>query len=204
MQSNQMKTNASNKHYHSDIPPGAQEREVKHESCGGPDRNYRAVELILNGQVVGKREYNESGILILEEPIRDGCIHGTIYWWSDEGFLEFLEPYHEGLMHGTAIQFDPAGNVVGTYTMVHGTGFDIWRNRMKKVFGVWPRFTHGKMVVHMDMNVGFSQMELCGMSGIGGAVYGTVSSGCGILTEGSSEAIHNIGLRMRRSTNANT
>ena len=135
MKPNPMATTPSNTHYHSDIPPGAKELEIKLESYGGPDDEYRAVELLLNGQVVGKRMYNESGILILEEPIRDGSIQGTVYWWNDEGFLDFLEPYHEGLMHGTAIQFDPVGNVVGTYTMNHGTGYDIWRQPDED--GVW-------------------------------------------------------------------
>lgn len=135
MKTNPLATSSDNKHYHSDIPSDSEEGEVKYESCGDPDCNYRAVKLLLNGQVVGNRLYNENGILILEEPIKDGCIHGTVYWWSDEGFLEFLEPYHEGLMHGTAIQFDPAGNVVGTYTMVHGTGFDIWRQPDEE--GAW-------------------------------------------------------------------
>ncbi len=122
-------------HYHSDISPNATERETECEVIPFTGEVHRHVELVLDGKVVGKRIYNENGTLILEEPLKDGRTHGTKYWWNDDSSLQFLEPYHEGLVHGTAIQFDPAGNVIGTYTMIHGTGFDVWRQPDEE--GIW-------------------------------------------------------------------
>ena len=47
------------------------------------------------------------------------------FYWPDQ--LTSAEPFHEGLPHGVAKQFSANGRVIGTYTMVHGTGIDLWR-----------------------------------------------------------------------------
>jgi hypothetical protein len=38
-----------------------------------------------------------------------------------------IEPYVNGKIHGTAKQYGRDGSVIGTYTLRHGTGYDIWR-----------------------------------------------------------------------------
>lgn len=77
--------------------------------------------------VVGFRYYNAAGVLIKETPMRNRKKHGREYSWDDDGFLVSMEPYREGLCHGTAKQYDRSGQVIGTYRMVHGTGYDLWR-----------------------------------------------------------------------------
>ena len=88
----------------------------------------RVVEHSVNGVVVGTREYDEEDRLIGERPLKSGKKHGIEYTWYDNGQLELAEPYCDGRIHGTAKQWDEDGRLIGTYTLRHGTGFDIWRN----------------------------------------------------------------------------
>ena len=37
-----------------------------------------------------------------------------------------MEPYENGVPHGTAYQWADDGTVLGTYTIEHGTGIDLW------------------------------------------------------------------------------
>jgi hypothetical protein len=41
--------------------------------------------------------------------------------------VEFSEPYSNGLAHGTARQWSDDGELIGTYSVRHGTGLDLWR-----------------------------------------------------------------------------
>jgi hypothetical protein len=125
----------SRSYYISNIPPSTEIHETKGENIPSNDEEHLHVDMVLDGKIVGKRIFNENGILIFEEPLKDDHVNGTKFGWNDDGSLEFLEPYFEGRVHGTALQFDPSGNVVGMYTMVHGTGFDIWRQPDEK--GIW-------------------------------------------------------------------
>jgi antitoxin component YwqK of YwqJK toxin-antitoxin module len=109
--------------YRSSIPKTAQERIVA-TYVTGPQK-YKA-EYILNGEVVGVRYFEENGNLMSETPIKNGLTHGIQYLF-DEGCLEFSETYQNGLAHGTAKQWSPDGELIGTYTMKHGTGLDLWR-----------------------------------------------------------------------------
>ncbi|NUN98372.1 MAG: hypothetical protein HUU16_19595 [Candidatus Omnitrophica bacterium] len=86
------------------------------------------VDCVVDGQLVGRRSYTPNGILVMEEPLRNGIVHGRKYWCSPlNGSLDFMEPYVDGKAHGIAKQYGERGKVIGTYRMVHGTGYDIWK-----------------------------------------------------------------------------
>lgn len=103
----------------SDIPARAKEVLV----------NLSVREYRLGGKLVGRRIFNSEGTLVIETPMRDGRKHGRELTWDDDGKLELVEPYYDGKIHGTAKQYDRRGRVIGTYKMVHGTGYDVWRNQ---------------------------------------------------------------------------
>jgi len=84
------------------------------------------------GNRVGRRVYNQDGVLVLETPLKDGLKHGQEITWDDDGKLLSIEPYAKGQTHGTAKQYGRNGRVIGTYKMKHGTGFDIWRQEDEK------------------------------------------------------------------------
>ena len=91
------------------------------------------------GRIVGRRGYDAEGRVIYEQPLKDGLLHGICYTWEESGlrrtpvgsgckpWLMLVEPYCEGKSHGTAYQYAEDGSLMGTYTLVHGTGFDVWR-----------------------------------------------------------------------------
>lgn len=113
------------KHYRSSIPKVARER-VLATHLTGPQK-YMA-EYRVNGKVVGVRQFDQSGQLEVERPIKNGLSHGTLYI-CEEGIMTFAEPYRQGLAHGTARQWSHDGELIGTYTMKHGTGLDLWRQK---------------------------------------------------------------------------
>lgn len=103
----------------SDIPHNAVEMRV--ESYDG------LTECIVDGQVIGRRVYNEKGRIVRETALRDGKRHGNEIEWDDDGALLSVEPYFEGQIHGLAKQYSRSGKIIGTYRFKHGTGYDIWR-----------------------------------------------------------------------------
>jgi len=111
----------------SSIPQNIVEKPVRDFKQEGALHHDRVTECFLNDIRVGQRIYNRQGTMILETPIRDGLKHGWEFTWDDDGKLLLIEPYVKGKIHGTAKQYGSEGNVIGTYTLVHGTGFDIWR-----------------------------------------------------------------------------
>lgn len=120
----------------SSIPQNSTEKPIrKHEQEGAPGDD-QVTDRFLNGICVGRRVYNGEGRMVLETPIKDGLKHGREFTWDDLGHLLLIEPYVKGKIHGTARQYGRQGNVIGTYTLVHGTGFDIWRqeNEDKTIF----------------------------------------------------------------------
>jgi hypothetical protein len=120
---------AKMKHYRSSIPSVARERVVA-TFITGPTK-YKA-EYRLNGKIVGLRYFYETGDLERECPLKDGVPHGIQYWSYWPGELNFAEPYFNGLAHGTAKQWSSDGKLIGTYTMKHGTGIDLWRCESEK------------------------------------------------------------------------
>ena len=113
------------KHVKSDIPQGAIETSASEENDVLND--HRVVDCLFKGQLVGRRVYNREGVLILEAPMREGLKHGREITWDDDGTLLLIEPYVKGKIHGTAKQYGRNGKVIGTYTIHHGTGLDVWR-----------------------------------------------------------------------------
>src|SRR5437016_4009810 len=116
----------------SDIPRRAVERlagEYRGESAITP---YRTMKCVLDGKIVGERVYNQDGQVVIERPIKSGKTHGHMYFWNDDGTLSLVEPYLEGKVHGVAKQYGRKGKIIGKYKLVHGTGFDIWRQESLK------------------------------------------------------------------------
>ncbi|HLY98362.1 MAG TPA: hypothetical protein VKT33_04780 [Candidatus Angelobacter sp.] len=113
------------KHYRSSIPKEAKERILATHSAGL--QKYKA-EYILNGEVVGERQFDENGLPEFERPLKNGVTHGLLYHFEN-GVVTFMEHYSNGFAHGTAKQWSDDGELIGTYTMKHGTGLDLWRVR---------------------------------------------------------------------------
>ncbi len=118
------------KNYRSSIPKAARERVVStHESNGEKQK----AEYLLNGKVVGVRQFDVDGEIATETPFKNGVIHGIVYCFESgpdgRARVNFAEPYRNGLAYGTARQWSLDGEkLIGTYTMKHGTGLDLWRN----------------------------------------------------------------------------
>jgi hypothetical protein len=111
----------------SGIPQHVIETPVPAHKETGTSPDDRIVDCFFHGSLVGRRVYNRKGSLVLETPMKDGLKHGPEFTWDDDGNLLLVEPYKRGKVHGMAKQFGRHGKVIGTYTMVHGTGFDVWR-----------------------------------------------------------------------------
>jgi hypothetical protein len=111
------------KHYRSSIPKAA--REYVTATFATSPQKYKA-ECILNGEVVGIRHFHETGELEYECPLKNGVIHGIEYRSDTPGKLLSAEPYSNGFPHGAAKQWSESGELLGTYTMRHGTGIDLW------------------------------------------------------------------------------
>jgi len=113
--------------FKSDIPPNVIEQTTREFRRVGGAIYHRLTNCTLNGEVVGQRGYSEEGQLVSETPLRNGNKHGREFQWNDDGSLLLIEPYVNGKIHGTAKQYGRRGLVIGTYTLRHGTGYDIWR-----------------------------------------------------------------------------
>jgi hypothetical protein len=123
------------KRYRSSIPPSAKEyvvtaygREGSPSDRGGCTITRRQTECRYRGKVVGWRFYEEDGTLVREVPLKGDRMHGIVYDWYDSGAMDSAIPYFEGLQHGTARQWLEDGRLMGTYTMIRGTGLDVWRH----------------------------------------------------------------------------
>lgn len=79
-----------------------------------------------DGQCVGYRWWSESGAVTMEYGLKDGQMHGPFRTWHDNGQLCEESSYEHGMEHGVARQYDWDGSLIGSYTMVHGTGVDLW------------------------------------------------------------------------------
>src|SRR5687768_17082690 len=104
------------------IPKDAVER-VK--QCR-PNGEFKSAEYWVGEELVAHRSWNEDGQLIQHISLAGGKRHGPCLYWHDNGVLGSETAYVEGLEHGIARQYDPDGNLIGTYEMDHGTGADLW------------------------------------------------------------------------------
>jgi hypothetical protein len=117
------------KHYRSSIPKEAKERILAHWLTG---RQKYMAEYVLNRRIVGYRRFDQKGLLEFERPQKNGVTHGTVYH-CESGLVRFAEHYSNGFAQGTTKQWSYDGELIGTYTMKHGTGLDLWR--VKKDWG---------------------------------------------------------------------
>lgn len=117
------------KNYRSSIHKAAQEHVVSAHKSNGQKQK---AEYVLDGEVVGVRQFYEDGNIGMETPYRNGVIHGTLYCFDvfeKKLRVTFAEPYRNGLAHGMAKQWSSDGEkLIGTYTMQRGTGLDLWRS----------------------------------------------------------------------------
>jgi hypothetical protein len=113
----------------SDIPAGVAERVVEEYRRSMGLIRLEKRECLFDGRLVGYRYYDDNGRLQIETPLKDGTNHGRAIHWNGDDKLNFIEPYFEGKVHGTAKQYQN-GKVIGTYKMIHGTGYDVWRNQI--------------------------------------------------------------------------
>jgi hypothetical protein len=116
----------------SDIPTGAVEQLVSEYRREGASIYYRMMDCLFNELLVGRRAYTQHGQLVIETPFKNGQKHGREYTWDEDGSLSLMEPYMNGKIHGTARQYGRKGQVIGTYSLRHGTGFDIWRHESEE------------------------------------------------------------------------
>ena len=110
--------------YRSSISEAAVERVIEQHPSGAKKR----AEYCLGREVVGIRTFHETGEPEGEWPQRSGVPHGIEYRWDEPGVLLSAEPYEDGLPHGIAKQWKD-GEQIGAYTMVRGTGWDLWWGR---------------------------------------------------------------------------
>lgn len=108
--------------YRSSIPESARETVLERYPAGAKKK----AEYLFRGKVAGVRWFFESGEPSMEYGMKNGLQHGMMYCWYEPGVLTAAEPYVNGQPHGTARQWDENGNMLGTYTMRHGTGVDLW------------------------------------------------------------------------------
>jgi antitoxin component YwqK of YwqJK toxin-antitoxin module len=109
--------------YISSISVTAKERIVVTHDNGSKART----QYTSGGKIVGVRLWDEEGNLELETPLQNQVKHGIEYSWDVPGIINFAEPFENGIVHGQARQWSDNGCLMGTYTMVLGTGIDLWR-----------------------------------------------------------------------------
>ena len=114
--------------YVSSIPGDIIEKTISDYKRDGGLVWLRRAACLLNGDVVGERCYESDGSLVVEIPLSDGNKQGIEYHWYETGELQSAEPYYDGKPHGVAKQWARDGTLMGTYTIEHGTGFDLWRD----------------------------------------------------------------------------
>lgn len=107
------------------IPEQAQEIILETWDTGAK----QSARYLLDGRAVGYRSWNEAGQLLMEYGIGDEQMHGRFRTWHDNGQLCQASWYEGGKEHGTSEQYAEDGSLIGSYTMLHGTGVDLWFSR---------------------------------------------------------------------------
>jgi len=109
--------------YISSIPAHAREEDVTGKATGG--RRKVVKNYYLGRSYVGQRMY-KNGLLEHECSYKNGKKHGWEYEWNSDGGMAWAIHYDNGIEHGTARVYGSAGALLGSYTMDHGTGIDLW------------------------------------------------------------------------------
>lgn len=89
------------------------------------DGSVQVAGFYLDGELVGRRHWDEEGEMYLEYGIKNGEKHGREYWFM-MGRLDEMTPYRMGTPHGTAMQFDDQGEILVTSVKNNGVGLDLW------------------------------------------------------------------------------
>lgn len=84
----------------------------------------------LDGERVGFRCWHEDGSLAMEYALRGEVMHGPFRTYWDTGQISEEATYVDGKEHGVTRQYDADGVLIGSYTMEHGTGVDLWFDRL--------------------------------------------------------------------------
>ena len=110
--------------YISSIPDHAREEDVtaKH----GAGRGKVVKNYYLGRTYIGRRIYNQDGLLQHELSLKNGKRHGWQYDWYRDGTLSSALHFENGIEHGTASVWRGSGALLGTYMMNQGTGIDFW------------------------------------------------------------------------------
>lgn len=108
--------------YRSSIPAEACEKVTARYGKLGKKR----AEYYIGQELVGIRQFHSKGALEGEWAFKNGVRHGMQYRWDHPGELLSCAPYENGRAHGIAYQWGKDGRLIGSYTMVMGTGIDLW------------------------------------------------------------------------------
>jgi hypothetical protein len=106
------------------IPVRAQEKVLRTDDAG----RKTASEFWLNGQCVGRAEWEASGAPWRAVGLRGGLLTGHRLEYH-EGAVSYAEPFVEGLTHGWAKQYGPRGRLLLASPFQRGTGIDYWCDR---------------------------------------------------------------------------
>lgn len=126
--------------YISAIPEHAREEDITKRHGAG--RGKVVKNYYLGRSYVGRRVYDKDGLLEDECSYKNGKKHGWEYHWEN-GRLSWALPYDNGREHGTARTWGTSGALLGSYTMDHGTGIDLWWNELEGE----PQLTEARVVV---------------------------------------------------------
>jgi antitoxin component YwqK of YwqJK toxin-antitoxin module len=110
----------------SSSPPAIPDHAEEHIRTTWDDGGRKSADYLLDGRRVGHRSWGEAGQLLMEYAVEDDQMHGPFRTWHDNGQLCERGWYERGREHGTSEQYNEAGALIGSYTMEHGTGVDLW------------------------------------------------------------------------------
>ena len=91
------------------IPQTAVEKEIPLSVYDKANGYTRRLEFWLNGKKVGEKGFGGGGVLIYEEPLRDGRQHGLFKGFHDNGILSQERPMRRGRLHGVLRTWDERG-----------------------------------------------------------------------------------------------
>ena len=87
----------------------------------------RQVNYFIGSDKVGYRYFKSDSVLTDERAYRGVHPYKHAYTWHSSGAMHSCETFDaEGVPHGTAYQWADDGRLIGSYTLVHGTGVDLW------------------------------------------------------------------------------
>ncbi|WP_157606255.1 toxin-antitoxin system YwqK family antitoxin [Schlesneria paludicola] len=126
------------RNYRTSIPSAAHEQVDQRFEDGTKKSAYYD----LDGEPVGFREWDEHGVLFFEYSMKRGQKHGRAYRFFANGEPMDLDTFRDGQLHGPGKQWNEKGELLITYTLVNGTGLDLWCDDTKQTLSeehYWPK-----------------------------------------------------------------